>query len=346
MIFFFLVGLCNGFSILQESDAKLHNMEPWLYREWANVAISSAEDWRRLDRDCRSRSGHVMLVELKSLCFVPSAATLARVATEFILFGPFYDWHHVNFGPLSELEHPAGANLFESRVTNKLNACAGNVTLDDIRRLICHPTLRWWIVHQHVHSALEHAKLRVLPLGFGYHAHRAMSDMTLREYKAIVTDILENERPARDNLLLTSFSIHTNLFGTTGNDARSELLRNLTPSLGAVRQTFAGTREFARAMASSMFVLSPWGWGPDCFRHYEAVALGCIPILLSDWATDRAVAGLPALIVRQWSELSEEMLRREFKRIHSKDYDLSALGRDYWHKRLFWIESSAPTVCG
>jgi hypothetical protein len=351
MIFFAgLVCACHAFSLLQQPPhSKLHNMEPWMYREWANVAIDSDASWSKLATPCRSRSGHVMLVELKSLCFVPTAETLARVATEFILFGPFYDSHHVNFGPLSELAHPSGQYLFEARVTNKLKDCERRVTLEDIQRLIAHRTLRWWIVHQHVHEALYSTKLRVLPLGFGYHAYRAMSDMTLREWRDIALETLQKQTAPRDNLLLTSFSIHTNMFGDQGNDARSELLRNLSriPSLEryAQRVKFAGPREFAAAMATSMFVLSPWGWGPDCFRHYEAVALGCIPIMLSDWAANHAVDGLPVLIVHEWLELNSEMLHAAYARIHAKKYDLSPLMRDYWHGKLFWINSNATHVC-
>jgi hypothetical protein len=348
--FFLFCGSCCGFSILQEdTTAKLHNMEPWLYREWANIAIDSHESWDKLSQKCRSPSGHVMLVELKNLCFVPSAASLASVKTEFIMFGPFYDWHHVNFGPLSELEHPSGANLFEARVTNKLKNCDPRIELSDIIRLLDHPALRWWVVHQHVHKQLYHKKLRVLPLGFGYHGYRAMSSMTLREWRDIAVDILENSAPQRTNLLLTSFSIHTNMFGEDGNDARSELLRNLSmiPSLKdyANLQRFEGPREFATAMASSMFVLSPWGWGPDCFRHYEAVALGCIPVVLSDWATNHAMEGLPALILHSWAELNSDLLHRQYTRIHSRAYNLSPLMRDYWHNKLFWILSNESTMC-
>lgn len=37
--------------------------------------------------------------------------------------------------------------------------------------------------------------------------------------------------------------------------------------------------DYYRAMASTEYVLSPNGDRPDCYRHYEALLLGAIPIV-------------------------------------------------------------------
>lgn len=254
------------------------------------------------------------MVELKSFCFLPSAEDLARVDTPFVLFGPFYDWHHVNFGPFSELDYPKGATIFESRLSNKLAACAKDgvdVGPADIRRLLDHQSLHWWLVQQHVRDDMHHGKIRVLPIGFGYHGQRQFETTFTNisnEWKPMVTrQLRENANRRRDILLLTSFSLHEGLYGER-KGPRHDLLRNLSsiPSLvdAAEPHYFRGPQEYANAVTRSMFVLSPSGWGPDCFRTFEVIALGAIPVLLSDWATDQVVAGLPALIVKQWSDAS------------------------------------------
>ena len=110
----------------------------WTYRKHADVVIGHTNDWAQLSLGaCKARSGNVLLVELKDLCWLPSAngglqarvgsarrflmtnrristLDLAKITTEFILFGPFYDQHHANFGPLTELVgfHCARAPIF------------------------------------------------------------------------------------------------------------------------------------------------------------------------------------------------------------------------------------------
>jgi hypothetical protein len=341
---------------ISSKEEKLNNLQPWNHRQYTDVVIDSPLAWRRLDQGhCKRPSGNVVLVELKSVCFTPTNELLQRISTEFIMFGPYYDSHHLNFGPLSELGHPQGASLFEARLTNKLYWCAEREqALDRLKNLMNNKFLKHWVVHQHVRDDMQHPKLRILPIGFGYHDQRATDKQyrDLIDWKNMVIDVnvrADADKVPRDRLLLTTFQIHTNLFGDTGDDPRSELLRNLsaTPSLAqyAAIQKFNGPREFAEALRSYKFVLSPWGWGPDCFRHYESIALGAIPIVLSDWAQDQAVAKLPVLIVNDWAELSEEMLLREYERIHSGSYEWERLMLSYWEDKLFWVPSDAHRVC-
>ena len=55
------------------------------------------------------------------------------------------------------------------------------------------------------------------------------------------------------------------------------------------------------------FCLSPHGNGLDCHRTWEAIALGCIPVVKTS-PLDRLFSGLPVLIVNSWSDLNESLL--------------------------------------
>ena len=55
------------------------------------------------------------------------------------------------------------------------------------------------------------------------------------------------------------------------------------------------------------FVVSPYGGGPDCHRTWEALALGCIPIIKS-CKMDPLFEGLPVLLVRRWSDVTQDLL--------------------------------------
>lgn len=349
-----------SFSLLNVSGItafglRLHNLQPWSLRENADVIISSPSDWQRLSvGHCKLPSGNIALVELKSLCFTPTSEQLAKISTEFILVGPFYDWHHVNFGPLTEQEAGGAAGVLEARLSNKLRICRSERSPQHVVDLLNNIFLKHWVVHQHVRADVRHDKLAVLPLGFGYEDARIGDSERdeLMAWKDMVIDVnraAEVQRTPRDQLLLTSFQIHTSLFGDSGADPRTELLRNLTaiPSLQKYAEIrhFKSARDFATALRRYKFVLSPWGWGPDCFRHYEAIALGAIPITLSDWALDRALAKLPHLSVKRWSQLSESFLLAEHDRIHSGTYDWDRLLLDHWHDKLIFLPSAAQRVC-
>lgn len=344
MLLLLFVVACVSESLLELVYSEHHSqavvlqeINPGLYSSLADVSVISSTSWDALTRGhC---PGRALLVELADFCLLPDRATLARINTPFILFGPFYRWHHVNFGAFTELDTAQGAYIFESRLSNKLAQCNGTVTVDDIRALLDHRALLWWVAQQHVTASVQHEKIRVQPLGFGYAGYR-MDDQPIEQWKRLALDVLKRKTTTvRQNLLLVSFNVHVNLFGDSGDDPRSIALRALRsiPSLApfATLQTFGNTRAFMEAMANSKFVLSPWGWGPDCFRHYEAIALGAIPIVLSDWATDRALVGLPVLIVDSWAELNASMLLAAHRRIDAQRFELERLTRHYWIETLF-----------
>ncbi len=57
------------------------------------------------------------------------------------------------------------------------------------------------------------------------------------------------------------------------------------------------------------FVISPHGNGVDCHRTWEALALGCVPIVRTS-PLDALYEGLPVLIVSNWCEVTADFLRR------------------------------------
>ena len=62
-----------------------------------------------------------------------------------------------------------------------------------------------------------------------------------------------------------------------------------------------------KSMLEYAFVLSPFGNGMDCHRTWEALLCGCIPIVRSS-VFDELFEGLPVLIVKNWSDISLQLL--------------------------------------
>jgi hypothetical protein len=62
-------------------------------------------------------------------------------------------------------------------------------------------------------------------------------------------------------------------------------------------------------MAKYKFVISPHGNGLDCHRTWEALALGCFPIIKSS-ELDDMFQELPVIIVSSWNEITQEFLNK------------------------------------
>ena len=61
------------------------------------------------------------------------------------------------------------------------------------------------------------------------------------------------------------------------------------------------------------FALSPRGNGMDCFRTWEALALGVIPIIKRSGPFDRLYEGMPVLLVDRWEHVTLPLLLRTLK---------------------------------
>ncbi len=81
------------------------------------------------------------------------------------------------------------------------------------------------------------------------------------------------------------------------------------------------------------FVISPHGNGLDCCRTWEALCLGCIPIVKTS-PLDPLYEGLPVYIVNDWSDVTEENLRRVLKDFSQRKFDLSRLTLKYWMDKI------------
>lgn len=93
---------------------------------------------------------------------------------------------------------------------------------------------------------------------------------------------------------------------------------------------------YLEEMAQHKFIISPPGDVQDCYRHWEAILVGSIPIM---WRSPRNdfhefFEGLPVLIINDWSEVTEAFLNRKYKEIASQEYNLEKLYLQYWIDRI------------
>ena len=119
---------------------------------------------------------------------------------------------------------------------------------------------------------------------------------------------------------------------TTRNDRfnqRNVALQQIPHELLAINQVFTPRTQTWKNIAQYVFVLSPFGNGMDCYRTWEILCLGAIPIVCAPLFKP-LFADLPVLNVDSWSEISEELLYNTMNEFSKKQFNYDKLTLAYW----------------
>jgi len=316
-------------------DRELHTYLPAYIKANANFVIKTSSDWQTLMQSEPNRK----IGFLQTFCALPDADTLSHIIQPFALFGPFAEWHLLNFGTFTNVGLPSLSSVREARLPIRLAHC--NRTLSDLTDLLDNSYLRKWYAWQQI--GISHRKIVPIPIGFGMHRVRAPSGDSVDAYKKLMLETLtRHEHTPRSTLLLVSYALHTELYANSGiEDPRRVAFRKIksNPSLAVeTRRIFTTDEEWLDALATSQFIASPPGWGPDCHRHYEAIAMGCVPIIVSDESLMRMLDGMPVLFINNWDELAQggaDFLRAVHSHMETRSYSLDKLFEDYWWREIF-----------
>lgn len=69
----------------------------------------------------------------------------------------------------------------------------------------------------------------------------------------------------------------------------------------------------------------------DCHRTWEALLLGCIPVLRRlNPAFDKMFVDLPVLMVDQWTDITEDLLRKTVTEFKTRRFNMEKLTLRYW----------------
>lgn len=97
--------------------------------------------------------------------------------------------------------------------------------------------------------------------------------------------------------------------------------------------------EYYKTLSSYAFSISPRGYGLDCFRTWESLYLGVIPIVLKRSPThDAMYDGLPVLLVSSYEDINESFLRAELARLQAQQYTYESLYQSYWVQEMKKIQ--------
>jgi hypothetical protein len=168
----------------------------------------------------------------------------------------------------------------------------------------------------------HHPKLHVIPLGVN-NAYFNKSN-----YLTSAFEIHTFERPLKAYL---NFQIDTNPF------LRGYVWNRFCNNSFYIVAKNRSYPEYLADMKQCAFVVSPAGFGIDCYRHWEALFVGCIPIMKHS-TIDKVFDDLPVILVHDWSIVDEDLIISEYQKLLKKEFNYKKLLAGYWFDQIRAIQ--------
>jgi hypothetical protein len=182
-----------------------------------------------------------------------------------------------------------------------------------------------------------HPRILPLPIGLDYHTiannpnhywRQSGEPFLPLDQEKILFQIRDDATPRCRDTILANFTLGNDRFGQ-----RAAALSNINRQLLNIRQEILPRTELWKLMRRHTFVLSPFGMGMDCHRTWEALCLGCIPIVMTN-ALSRIFDDLPILIVDDWSLITEQLLVDTLTDFKIRTFELDKMKMSYWLEKI------------
>lgn len=210
----------------------------------------------------------------------------------------------------------------------------GALSRDAFERLYNHPMLIAWYSQNLVFSPKQFPKLRYLPIGLDYHtlsegAHAWGPMSSPIQQESLLKSIANTARPFWERIPSAYTTFHFEL----GRGGRREAFEKISSPLVHYEPNRVVRMISWRNQSKYAFVVSPPGEGLDCHRTWEALCLGCIPILLSS-PLDDLFEDLPVLIISSWTDLSRDLLYKTMLEYKNREFKMEKLNLSYWTNQI------------
>jgi hypothetical protein len=194
--------------------------------------------------------------------------------------------------------------------------------------------IKWFVQNTRIS---DNEKIIQLPIGLDYHTiHNnpncswSNNVLTPKQQEEILVYTRNLGKPfsERDSRIYACFSLGNDRF-----NQRRDALKTIPRRLMVVNKNSVTRDKLWIEMIKYAFILSPFGVGMDCHRTWEALCLGCIPIVCAP-NFKQLFKNLPVLVVNRWDEINEELLIRTLKEYSTKTFDMDKLTMKYWANEI------------
>ena len=177
---------------------------------------------------------------------------------------------------------------------------------------------------------MENNKITRLPIGMDYHTmfDRKMEwgpQMTPIGQELNIEQLRQTMKPFYERQIKCYSNYHFHL----ERGDRKECFTNVPKELVYFENNLVERNISHKKQLEYAFVLSPFGCGYDCHRTWEALVLGCIPIIKHS-GLDKLFDELPVLLIDKWSDVTEERLIITVEKYKNTVWNYNKLTQSYW----------------
>lgn len=229
-------------------------------------------------------------------------------------------------------------------LTNNSDVTLPNDYVSESNVILSNPKLVKWFSQNWVG---KHSKVERIPIGIDYHSLRPSSKakyawsvpeqtswglkkMAIEQERQLMS--IKNSSSHEELKAYANFQFL--MWTRYGKIDRKDAIEQVPKEL-VFYEPAKTTRDVCwKNMGQCAFVLSPHGNGLDCHRTWEALCLGCIPIVKTS-GLDPLFVDLPVWIVQSWSDVTEESMRLKLAEFMSRPFAFEKLTLGYWQSKIF-----------
>lgn len=206
------------------------------------------------------------------------------------------------------------------------------IQLEGINKILNYPHLVNWYAQNMV---ADHPKLHQMPIGMDYH--------TMWERPGI-WGLAQQSPLAQERVLMNTLAqapdFHDRFFAGYCNwhfaidrGDRIECLDLIDKSISLIEKNHLPRITSWQRQAECMFVISPEGAGIDCHRTWEAILLGCVPVVKKNELSS-LLNRLPVAILDDWSDFNSTYMIQQFNRLKNEKFNFNPMFLRYWEEKI------------
>lgn len=211
------------------------------------------------------------------------------------------------------------------------------LTREEFNKFINDPRVVHWFAQNLV---VKHPKVSIIPIGLDYHTLTQGNrpswgpSATPLEQEALLKLTRKESLPLAQRQLKCYSNFHFLMTTHYGQD-RVEAVEKIPKHLVYYEPHNTTRLECWKHQIKYAFVISPNGNGYDCHRTWEALCLGCIPVIKRcPISTLNLFEGLPVLLVDDWSDLNLDLLKQTVSFVAENTWNLQKLNLNYWKQQI------------
>ena len=203
-------------------------------------------------------------------------------------------------------------------------------TTEEFTAFIDNPRLIRWFSQN---AISKHEKLTQIPIGLDYHTMVTRplwgnNTISSKAQESRLVEIATSAKPFSERFV----SCHANFqftLGTKYGYDRVDAIKSIPKQVVKYEPRSVAREETWQTQTKYAFVISPHGGGYDCHRTWEALILGCIPVVKTS-GLDGLYDDLHVLIVNDWGDVTDELLRETVDRFSRTNFSNEKLTLSYW----------------